>query len=298
MQPLKCHSHNDYWRREPLFNAIRVGCTSVEADIWHFDGELYVAHKIPGIRPNRTLKNMYLDPLREILDRKRENMPAFLEKTRTSPAGVFDTNPEQSLILLIDFKNDPDVTWDLLKAQLTPFRDRGDLTYFNGTAVVDGPLTIVVSGDAPFDRVVANSSSHRDIFYDAPLALMSSISSPSSLSMMTSPTINNNDPAMVYSASNSYYASASFVKAIGFPWHSSLTQAQLDLLRRQIRGAHACGLKVRYWGVPAWPVGLRNYLWRVLVREGVDYLSVDHIDDVTKGDWGPRKGGWGKKWWR
>jgi len=102
----------------------------------------------------------------------------------------------------------------------------------------------------------------------------------------------------MYSPANSYYASVSFMKSIGYPWHSSLTQAQLDLLRRQIRGAHARGLKVRYWGIPPWPVGLRNYLWRVLVREGVDYLSVDDVDAVTRDDWGPRKGGWGKKFWR
>ncbi len=58
------------------------------------------------------------------------------------------------------------------------------------------------------------------------------------------------------------------------------------------------GLKVRYWRIPEWPIGLRNYLWRVLVREGVDYLSVDDIEDVRWENWGPRKGGWGKKWWR
>ena len=28
--PLKCHSHNDYWRRVPLYQALHAGCTSVE----------------------------------------------------------------------------------------------------------------------------------------------------------------------------------------------------------------------------------------------------------------------------
>lgn len=44
--PIRCHSHNDYWRKVPLFSAIRAGCISVEADVWHFknDDTLYVGH--------------------------------------------------------------------------------------------------------------------------------------------------------------------------------------------------------------------------------------------------------------
>ncbi|KAJ8105032.1 hypothetical protein OPT61_g10427 [Boeremia exigua] len=32
--PIPCHSHNDYWRRVPLYDALRWGCTGVEADVW------------------------------------------------------------------------------------------------------------------------------------------------------------------------------------------------------------------------------------------------------------------------
>ena len=34
VHPFMCHSHNDYWRREPLYQAIHAGCTGVEADVW------------------------------------------------------------------------------------------------------------------------------------------------------------------------------------------------------------------------------------------------------------------------
>ncbi|KAJ9605805.1 hypothetical protein H2200_009654 [Cladophialophora chaetospira] len=308
VQPLMCHSHNDYWRREPLYRAIQVGCTGVESDIWHFDDELYVAHTISGIRQNRTLKSLYLDPLKDILNRQNQ-FPDFLGPLDRPLNGVFATHPKQSLVLLIDFKNDPEPTWSRLESHLTYFRDKKYLTYFNGTSVVRGPLTIVVSGKAPFSRIV-QSSTYRDVFYDAPLDVMASLPtngepSTTSLDSLT----HANDSSLVdtpqylqnagtYSPANSYYASVSFIRSIGYPWHSSLSQAQLDLLRRQIRDAHARGLKARYWGIPAWPVGVRNYVWRVLVREGVDYLSVDDVDAVTRDDWGPRKGGWGKKWWR
>ncbi|KIW15844.1 hypothetical protein PV08_05894 [Exophiala spinifera] len=310
VQPLMCHSHNDYWRREPLHQALRAGCTGVEADVWYFDDQLYVAHTVSGIRQNRTLKNLYLDPLTEILDRQNQ-LPNFLGPLgETTRNGVFATRPMQSLVLLIDFKNDPDRIWRRLESHLTYFRDHKYLTHFNGTAVVQGPLTIVASGMAPFHRIV-QSSTARDVFYDAPLDVLASLtgirgSSAASLahyaadaddpSLIDAPSYPQN--AAVYSPANSYYASVSFARSIGYPWHSTLSQAQLDLLRRQIRAAHSRGLKVRYWGIPPWPVGLRNYIWRVLVREGVDYLSVDDVAAVTRDNWGPRKGGWGRKWWQ
>ncbi|OAP65447.1 hypothetical protein AYL99_01419 [Fonsecaea erecta] len=322
VQPVMCHSHNDYWRREPLYSAIAAGCTGVEADVWLLGNELYVAHTASGIRRNRTLETLYLDPLKQILDH-RNTLPDFLDPAALDSSrrvGVFDTKPEQSLVLLVDiknkpigaFKNKPEEAWSRLHALLARFRDRKYLTYLNGSDLVSGPLTVVVSGHAPFSRVVQNST-YRDIFYDAPLHDLADLpgispqSSPSTALNVraddTTPSIElvSQPPAGLatsYSSSNSYYASTSFRRSIGRPYHSSLTQPQLDKIRRQIRSAHARGLKVRYWDIPAWPIGLRDYLWRVLVREGVDYLSVDDIEDVRWKDWGPRKGGWGKKWWR
>ncbi|KAK6386149.1 Altered inheritance of mitochondria protein 6 [Exophiala oligosperma] len=303
VQPIMCHSHNDYFRAEPLYQAIRAGCTSVEADLWHVDGELYVAHTMPAIRQDRTLKSLYLEQLQDILDHQNR-VPPFIGSASAEIHGVFAAHPEQSLILLMDFKNDPTLMWHRLSADIAPLRERNYLTFFNGTTVVPGPVTLVVSGNAPFDHVVANST-YRDIFYDAPLGLMSPLSLPETPSPpstnvdehrrnISSP-LGNPD---MYSSANSYFASVSFVRSIGYPWHSSLSKLQLERLRQQIHGAHARGLKVRYWGIPAWPVGVRNYIWRVLVREGVDYLSADNIDAVTKENWGPRKGGWGKKWWQ
>ncbi|KIV80763.1 hypothetical protein PV11_08241 [Exophiala sideris] len=306
VHPIMCHSHNDYRRREPLSSAIRAGCTGVEADVWHFDGKLYVAHHIAGIRQNRTLSSLYLDPLANILDHQNV-VPEFMEPVTTVRNGVFAGHPRQSLVLLIDFKNDPEQTWDILSSHLDDFRQKDFLTYARASSIINRPLTIVVSGDAPFPRIIENST-HRDIFYDAPLDLMASISPsvlpldtvaepPPHTDVLADPKSFPADPT-IYSPTNSYYASVSFIKSIGYPWHSSLSQTQLNLLRKQIRGAHARGLKVRYWGIPAWPVGVRNYIWRVLVREGVDYLSVDDIEAVTHDNWGPRKGGWGKKFWR
>ncbi|KAJ9610281.1 Altered inheritance of mitochondria protein 6 [Cladophialophora chaetospira] len=308
VQPVMCHSHDDFFRHEPLYQAIRAGCTSVEADVWHAYDELYVAHTAAGIRQNRTLKSLYLDPIQDILN-QQNRVPDFAEPLESEVNGVFLADPRQSLVLLVEFKNDPEKTWHRLAADIAPFRESNYLTYFNGNAVVPGPLTIVASGSAPFNYVVS-STTYRDIFYDSPLDILSSLSprplSSNSSTYTEAPSRTDVDHDSLsfysrnpeaYSPSNSYFASASFIKSIGYPWHSSLSQVQLDHIRRQIRGAHSRGLKVRYWGIPPWPIGLRNYIWRVLVREGVDYLSVDNIDAATKENWGPRKGGWGKKWW-
>ncbi|KAK6362492.1 Altered inheritance of mitochondria protein 6 [Exophiala oligosperma] len=255
VQPLMCHSHNDYWRREPLYQALRAGRTGVEADVWYFDDQLYVTHTVLGIRQNRTLKNLYLDPLTDILNRQNQ-LPNFLGPLDETRNGVFATRPMQTLVLLIDFKNDPQRIWRRLESHLSYFRDKKYLTYFNGTAVVQGPLTIVASGIAPFGRIVQRST-YRDVFYDAPLDVLASLpgsrgptaslphytTDADDSSLIDAPYYPQN--AAIYSPANSYYASVSFVRSIGYPWHSTLSQAQLDLLRRQIHAAHSRGLKVR-----------------------------------------------------
>ncbi len=170
VQPVMCHSHNDYWRREPLYQAIRLGCTGVEADLWFLNNELNVAHTALGIRENRTLQTLYLNPIMEILDRKNivPDILAPEDYDHNERVGVFDTRPKQSLVLLVDFKNEPEETWNRLVSLLTPFHDKRYLTFFNGMDVIDGPLTIVASGKAPFNRVIENST-YRNVFYDAPL---------------------------------------------------------------------------------------------------------------------------------
>lgn len=44
IQPVPVHSHNDYMRHVPIFDALAVGCESVEADIWLRKDDLLVGH--------------------------------------------------------------------------------------------------------------------------------------------------------------------------------------------------------------------------------------------------------------
>lgn len=294
--PVGCHSHNDYWRRVPLFSALQAGCIGVEADVWLFDEQLYVGHTTSALTPNRTLRSMYVDPLVKIIDEQNPTTK-FHPKTDEPPHGVFDTDPSQTLVLLIDFKTHGATTWPYLVEQLSPLRDRGYLSYYDGEKFVNGPITVVGTGETPFDLVMA-SSTHREIFFDAPLELLAESGPEQEQSRLPKrwPDQSGEDLGQglsgisefgtdAFNHTNSYYASVSFKKSIGFPWPFHFTPEQMDLIRAQVRGAHQRGLKVRYWGIPDWPRSLRNHIWSILVQEGVDILNVDDLKSATKKEW-------------
>ncbi|KAI1914486.1 Altered inheritance of mitochondria protein 6 [Ophidiomyces ophidiicola] len=274
--PLPCHSHNDYWRRVPLFSAIQAGCIGVEADVWLFDNDLYVGHSKSSLVNNRTLANLYIKPLLDLLE-KQNSVTHFRHIKPTVPKGVFDTAPQQTIVLLVDFKTKGHNIWPYLISQLLPLRDQGYLTHFNGTTVLTRPITVVATGNAPFELVTANST-YQDIFFDAPLSQLSSSKVPGI------DTENSNSNSS-YNFKNSYYASSSFFKSVGFPWNFRLSEAQRDIVRRQIKSAHDRGLKVRYWDTPIWPHFLRNRIWMELVREGADILNVDDLQSAANNGW-------------
>ena len=270
----------------PLYSAIEAGCIGVEADVWLHNEELYVGHDIASLTRNRTLKSLYIDPLVKILEGQNPSSP-FLDDNVTKN-GVFDTDPAQTLVLLIDFKTEGHKTWPYVSAALEPLRERGYLTYRNRSANADGPITVVGTGNTPFDLVTSDgTNAHRDIFFDAPLGKMWEDPVKATAHNSTASAAMDN-----YNEGNSYYASTKFSKAIGYLPTGKFSARQMSLLRGQIRGAHKRGLKARYWDLPFWPIGLRNYVWQVLVDEGVDLLNVDDLKGATQSDWGKWKGWW------
>jgi len=177
--------------------------------------------------------------------------------------GLFDADPKTSVILLIDFKSDGHSTWPVLLSQLQLLRDRDWLTYHNGTALHHGALTVVVTGNAPFDLVQQNAT-NRFIFLDAPLLEVADEQ---------------------YNVTNSYYASAQMKSAVGRLWFDRLSVEQENRLAQQIRAAEKKGLKSRYWGEPHWPISLRDRVWRKLMELGVGMLNVDDLVSATRWNW-------------
>lgn len=196
------------------------------------------------------IRSLYIDPLLKILREHNENEDKLL--------GMSAIGYTQALVLLMNFDADPERAWSSLFPHLDPLREAGFLAYFNGSSLVQGPLTIVATGNVPFHRILERSTS-RDVFYDAPLLQLSPLSSEG---------LPQNSE---FNTQNTYYASADFRKAIGNVDFNGFSDNQLSKLRQQIQTAHEVGFKVRYWGTPNCSRELRNYVWRILAREGADH---------------------------
>ena len=254
IQPLSCHSHNDYWRKSPLYSALWTGCTSVEADVIAREDELFITHTRGEMKPDHTLSHMYLDPLLSILSRQNPS-----NSSQNSINGVYGQEPNRTLVLLVDFKVTDSKTWPLLLEKLQPFREHGWLSHIDDGSFISRPITIVVSGSARLEDVDENPS--RDVFFDAPL---------------------NHLDKKPYNSNNSYYGSVAFKKSIGHPGSNGLSEEQLVKVRRQIHNGHNLGLKVRYFAISAKRGKQRDDLWRVLMNEGVDSLNVDDLEHAKE----------------
>lgn len=122
----------------------------------------------------------------------------------------------------------------------------------------------MATGDAPFDRIVENPT-YRDIFFDAPLDEL-----PSN---------------KTYTPENSYYASVSLRRAIGFMWFGRMSEKQKGTVQMLINAAAERGLVSRFWSTPGWPVSVRNWVWSFLVESGIGMLNVDDLAEASRWDW-------------
>lgn len=65
------HAHNDYLQKRPLFDALENGFRSLEADVFSQGDSLYVAHDRKDIQQGRTLRKLYLEPLKKYFSEDR-----------------------------------------------------------------------------------------------------------------------------------------------------------------------------------------------------------------------------------
>ncbi|KAF5026033.1 hypothetical protein F66182_1888 [Fusarium sp. NRRL 66182] len=248
--PVPCHSHNDYWRQMPFYTALNAGCIGIEADVCAVQGQLYVGHDLGGLSTGRTLTSMYIRPLVELLRSQNLGRDPVL-----APRGVYGRKPDQTVVLLVDLKSSPNTSWPLLLERLEPLRQRGWLSHVHDGKFISRPITVVGTGDTEV-RLVNEETPSRDIFFDAPLDQL--------------------DEGL-YSNINSYYASVSFQESIGYVGSKGLKPEQLAKLRYQLSQARSRGLKARYWGMPYWPIHVRNQLRDLLLDEGADVLNADDL---------------------
>ncbi|KAF2140387.1 uncharacterized protein K452DRAFT_55110 [Aplosporella prunicola CBS 121167] len=268
--PKPFHSHNDYWRDVPFYSALSYGAVSVEADVWLVDGELYVGHHRSALTTARTLDALYIQPILDTL--QRQNPTTQFTTGDEGVHGVFDTVPELTLYFFIDLKTDADATFAAVLTALEPLRARGYLTtaHANGT-LAPGPVTVLGTGNTQLEQVLALSANEsapaRDLFFDAPLQALK-------------------DDERVAGPEVAPIASVDFGSLFNVTRTDDvarvLSENQKKLLREQVETARERGIATRYWGLPDFPVGVRNAVWRVLVEEGVDLLNVDALEDAVE----------------
>jgi hypothetical protein len=131
--PYPAHAHNDYMHERPLFDALENGFRSIEADVFAIGDSLYVAHNRKDIKPGRTLRALYLEPLMEYISEDQ-----FAIYDSASP-----------LILLVDIKDDGLTTYKLLDRILNESREI--LCKVSRGAYVPGSVMVVVSGNRPIE---------------------------------------------------------------------------------------------------------------------------------------------------
>jgi len=127
----RAYAHNDYEHDRPLYDALDHGFNSVEADIFLVDDDLFVAHNRRDITSERTLRRLYLDPLRE---RAKHN------GGRVYPNGAQFT-------LLIDIKTGAVETYKTLDRILAEYRDI--FTSFGPDGRSGKAVLAIISGNRP-----------------------------------------------------------------------------------------------------------------------------------------------------
>ncbi|KAG6820107.1 hypothetical protein H0H93_005254 [Arthromyces matolae] len=130
------------WRDVPLLQAISLGVASVEADVWAVDGQLLIGHEMAALTLDRTLDNLYIQPLLNIL-------------AQQNPVNKFTANETQPKTLPL-----------VLKA-LEPLRSANYLTTSSGGILRTAAVTVVGTGNTPLTGILALEP--RDVFFDAPL---------------------------------------------------------------------------------------------------------------------------------
>jgi len=173
--------------------------------------------------------------------------------------GVFETAPFMPLHLLIDLKTDGPSTFAQVYSALEPLRTAGYLSTWDSSmsAYHQSIITVIGTGNTPLESVQAlgvDLDTPRDIFLDAPLSALPE------------------DNQHVYNSNVSLLASADFKSTVGLGW--MIPTAGRRHIRHLVQSAHAKGIQTRFWNTPKTP---RNYIWQMLLDEGVDWLNVDDL---------------------
>ncbi|GAA5992782.1 hypothetical protein JCM10908_006931 [Rhodotorula pacifica] len=276
------HSHNDYWRDVPLYSALSYGVLSVEADVWlnPDDGVLYISHDVAALTPARTFKKLYVDQLVRVLElaNPTDEQAGLYNNTypysatnvkspRTPWTGYFMQDSSAPIQLLVDLKTRGNETYHAVLKELAPLRERGWLLIWNGTAVVPGPVKVVLTGNGATADVLAQVApqTRRDVFIDAPLL------------QLNQTWTGVDGKTYGWNSTLSPVASTNFAVATNWTARFEITAAESAPLTQIIASAQARGFTTRFWNTPSWPIHVRNRVWETLYNLKNDWLNADDL---------------------
>lgn len=208
----RLHGHNDYLQPVPLRRALELGLGSVEADVFLQDGELRVGHERWQLRAGRTLRALYLAPLR-----------AHLE---ANGARAFAGAPQRPFVLLVDVKADGDAVYRQLRAELADFAPM--LTRFVDGRIERGAVTVILSGSRP--RATLAGERDRLCALDGRLADLDAEPPP--------------PPSLVP------WISDAWSRVSDWTGGDELAADERARIAALVARAHAQGRELRFWGAP------------------------------------------------
>jgi len=225
-------AHNDYRHKHPLLDALENGFTNFEADISLEDTSLIVGHFHPRIRRGRGLEDLYLRPL---FDRIMANN------------GRVYADYSKPVILMIDVKTRSNSTYQALERLLDKYRSM--LTSYDNGNVVNGAVTVVISGHKPYHQL--ESEHKRFAFID------------DDLRKVARDTVIHNVFTM---------ASCKYSRLLRWDGKGEMPFFERQRLCAFVTIAHSMGAKVRLWASPE-----RKAVWDELLKCGVDLINTDQL---------------------
>lgn len=206
-------AHNDYKHHRPLHDALSHGFNAVEADVFIVNDALLVAHNIFDLNATRTLRGLYLDPLRDIVRQRN---------------GQIHADSKESLLLLIDIKSNANKTYAVLHNLLAEYADI--LTTYQGRRIKKGAVTVILSGKRP-DISVIRQQKLRYVAIDG----------------------RTPDLSKKFSAALMPLVSADWKTHFGWRGHGPMPESERQRLRQLADAAHQNKQRLRFWGTPALP---------------------------------------------
>lgn len=134
-RPMLIHSHNDYCRRAPFWQAYAQQVYSIEADVFLHDGQLLVGHDVEDLSPELTFEGMYVEPLVTLY--KRNGGRAWKDS-------------DEPIQLMVELKSETEPTLRAVTALLDRYPEVFD------TAVNPDAVRIAVTGRVPAPEEFGN----------------------------------------------------------------------------------------------------------------------------------------------